>query len=176
MRIRLIVAAMIAGLSVPASTLQHLTLEQMAKKSTEVVVGKAIQCSPELKGKLVYTTCLLNVAERWKSSPERNATSFSLPGGSVNGIHQQFSGVPDIQLNKDYVFFLWTGPSGMTQIIGLSQGALSIEKTSDGVPMAVRTPQGKSRMLNHQGKSVWDEGVDLPLSQLRNKVQRAMSK
>lgn len=169
-------AVLVAGISMSASTLQQLTLEQMAEKSTEVVVGKATQCSPELKGKLVYTTCHLNVAERWKSSPHGKATSFSLPGGSANGIYQQFSGVPDIQLNKDYVFFLWTGPSGMTQIIGLSQGALSIEKKSDGVSMAVRTPHGKSRMLNHQGKSVWDEGVDLPLSQLRNKVQRAMSK
>lgn len=173
-RFRSILALLVLASATSASTLQKLTVEQMAEKSTEVVVAKASRCTPELKGKLVFTTCRLVVSERWKTASQQ-ATTVSLPGGSAQGVTQQFAGVPSILPDTQYVFFLWTGPSGMTQIIGLSQGALSIEKTDDGVPMAVRTP-ARERMLGSTGKPVWDEGVDISLHQLRRTVQKAAAK
>lgn len=161
--------------AISASTLQKLTLEQMTEKSTDVVLAKVSQCAPEKKGKLVFTTCSLDVAERWKTSSDHHASKVSLPGGSFQGTHQQFSGVPVIKPDTHYVFFLWTGPSGMTQIIGLSQGAIAIEKSREGVSLAVRTPT-RSRLLSTHGKAVWDEGVDLQLEELRRIVRKVVSR
>ncbi len=154
-----------------AATLQKLALSEMIHKSTEIVLAKVAGCSPSLKGGIVYTTCRLSVSEQWKGIAKSEPT-VSVPGGSTKNLQQSFAGAPTLKTGDQFLFFLWTGPSGMTQIIGLSQGLLSIEEAPDGTKMAVRAPV-RDRMLDANGKPVWDEGIDIPLNQLRQTVGKA---
>lgn len=151
-----------------AATLQKMTLAEMIGKSTAVVHAKVGQCTADFRGSTVYTTCQLSVLEQWKGSANR----VTLPGGTAQGIRHIFAGVPALQTGDERIFFLWAGKSGEPQLIGLSQGLMRLERLSDGTVLAVRTP-GRDRMLDATGRPVWDEGVEMPLSELRTLVRGA---
>lgn len=161
----LVAASILSG-----ATLQKLTLPEMAAKSTEIVLAKVGGCAPELRGRVIYTTCRLMVSDQWKGA--KSDLAVSIPGGALKSAQQSFAGAPTIKPGKEFLFFLWTGPSGMTQIIGLSQGLLSLEHSPDGTVMAVRAPV-RDRMLDASGRPVWDEGIDIPLTKLRETVRKA---
>lgn len=150
-----------------AATLEKLTLDSMTSQATEIVRAKVGACSAALRGRLVYTTCSLDVVERWKGAARSNV-SVSIPGGVAGGVRQSFPGAPALAPGKEHVFFLWTGPSGVTQLMGLSQGLLSIERAAAG-ERAVRAPLA-DRMLDRSGNPVRDDGVDVPVSDLRKRV------
>ena len=61
-----------------------------------------------------------------------------VPGGSFNEMHQNIAGTPQLAQDSEYVFFLWTGPSRATHLLGLSQGVLDIVKDSAGAASIVR--------------------------------------
>lgn len=149
-----------------AATLERLSLDQMTAKSTAVVRGGVSNCQAAFRGRVIYTTCRLTAAETWKG---RAPESVSVPGGSVNGVRQSYAGAPVLTPGEDKVFFLWTGPSGMTQALGLSQGILGVEKGPNGTVFATRMP-GRDRMLDANGRPVADEGVDMPIDELRRLV------
>lgn len=169
--LRVFQLGLLAAVGLAAATLQKLSLEEMSAKSTEVVRGRVTDCAAAYRGRLIYTTCKVSVSERWKGSGGATV-EVSVPGGAVGGVRQVFAGAPALARGDEHVFFLWTGRSGVTQVMGLSQGLLSIEQTPGGPTMAVRGPV-RDRMLDADGKPVWDEGVDVPLEALRAKVTGA---
>jgi hypothetical protein len=149
-----------------AATLERLSLDQMAEKATSVVRGDVGQCQAAYRGRIIYTTCRLVMKEILKGQAPQ---TVSVPGGVVQGVRQTYAGAPVLAAGEEKVFFLWTGPSGMTQVLGLSQGLLTIEKAADGKVFAVRAP-ARDRMLDASGRPVADEGVDVPLDELRRVV------
>ncbi len=142
-------------------------MPEMASKATDVVRARVSSCSPEMRGRLIFTTCRLEIVERWKGS---TTTRVSLPGGALGGLRQFFAGVPVLTPGEERILFLWTGPSGTTQLVGLGQGVLRLERASDGTLMAVRAPV-RDRMVDAHGRPMFDEGVDIPVEQLRQLVR-----
>jgi hypothetical protein len=74
---------------------------------------------------------------------------------------------------QDYVIFLWTSRSGLTQIIGLSQGLFTVMPDSNGNPMLVR-PAAAALMLNQSGQSVASQPVSMSLSALLGEIQTVL--
>ncbi len=50
----------------------------------------------------------------------------------VNGVQQSFAGAPTLTAGQDYFLFLWTSKTGLTQVIGLSQGLFTVTTNSSG--------------------------------------------
>lgn len=165
---RLVVLSLFLVGAPSAATLEKLSLDQMTAQATEIVRAKVGACGPESRGKLIVTACALDVVEQWKGN-SRAGLRVSLPGGVIGQFRQTFPGTPTLTPGREHVFFLWTGRSGMTQVIGLSQGLLALERTAGGEWMAVRAPITE-RMLDRLGNPVRDEGIDLPLKDLRDRV------
>jgi len=152
---------MIATLSVIfvfAATLEKLALSEMTDKSTEILRAKVGACSGVRRGGAVYTTCQLTPLEWWKGVPKSSIS-----------VRQSFPGGPFLKTGDEMVFFLWTGPSGVAQVIGLTQGLVGIERSALGEPMAVRSPI-RDRLLDSSGKPTFDDGIDMPLVELRRAV------
>ena len=74
-----------------------------------------------MSGPVIYTHYQLQVSERYKGAAE-STVDLAIPGGVVNGIRQVWGGAPQLDSGDEYVFFLWTGKSGLTQVMGLTQG------------------------------------------------------
>lgn len=163
------------ALLVPLSgtTLQQLSLDDMIRKSSEIVRGK-VQCTGSgVRGSIVYTNFRVQVSEQWKGAAS-SQLDFAVPGGFSNGVRQTYAGTPSISDGQDLVLFLWTGKSGIRQVIGLSQGLFSISIISNGQLYALRGAATEP-MVNGNGQDVHDTDFSMPLSDLRSHVAKTLT-
>src|ERR1700689_3686072 len=163
--------------SLLGSTLQRLSLSDMIQKATIIVRG-TIQpgTSAALRGPLIYTHYQLSVTTTLKGAPGQTPVQnidVAVPGGALNGIQQPVAGAPTLNPGQDYVFFLWTSKSGLTQVIGLSQGLFAVTQNSAGAAVIVR-PASISMMLNQSGQVVTDQPVSMTLTALRSEIQSVL--
>jgi hypothetical protein len=159
-----------ALVAVQATTLQRLSVDDMIQQSTSVVRGKVTGSYTAVRGEDVWTFYQLQVLETLKPGGTLGATTTSVdvgvPGGTMQGVRQAVAGAPVLASGTEYVIFLWTSRSGLTQVIGLSQGLFLV--TYDGTGNAVLTrPAAAATMLDQNGTPVTDQAVSLTLNGLR---------
>lgn len=186
MRTLVLIAALVRiSAPAPATTLEQLPLPEMARQSTAIVRARVVSASGMRRGADVYTVYRMEVAERWKSPSSGRAAGtmagtmevgtmeVAVPGGVAGGLRQMVEGAPRLQPGGDYLLFLWTGHSGITQVIGLSQGLFGVSRDADGEWIASRGAANET-MLDARGRMVRDQAVSLKLSELRGRVERAL--
>jgi hypothetical protein len=163
------------GMSVMGSTLQRLSLNDMILKSTMIVQG-TIQpaTSAAFRGSLIYTHYQLAVTGVYKGTPAGQTIDIAVPGGALNGIQQPVAGAPSLNAGQSYVIFLWTSKSGLTQVIGLSQGLFNVSTNAQGQTMVSRGP-ASALVLDASGNPVSDYGYQMPLAQLVNAIQSVLA-
>ena len=166
-----ILATSLAG--VRATTLQQLSLNDMIQLSTSIVRGQATPTGSAFRGSIIYTHYQIQVSEVLKGSPVTGPVDVAVLGGTANGLRQEFAGAPALTSGQDYVLFLWTSKSGLTQVIGLSQGLFSVMPDSDGQAMVVRTASAQ-RMLNSTGQPVSDSNIRMSLNDLRKHIRTVL--
>jgi hypothetical protein len=101
------------------------------------------------------------------------ALAVAVPGGVAGGLRQMVAGAPVLANGQQYVIFLWTSKSGLTQVIGLSQGLFAVTENSAGAAAIVR-PASISMMLNQSGQVVTDQPVSMTLTALRTEIQSVL--
>jgi hypothetical protein len=170
-----ILLAVFGSLPTPAATLEKLNLDEMIQKSTDIVRGRVTGKSASKHGSVIYTDATVSVIERWKGSGN-NVFKVSTPGGRIGNVRQTFPGSPELHVGADYVFFLWTGPSGVTQIVGLSQGVLNLKVQADGKQVAMRSALSQDLVDPKTGKLTADDGVETTLVRLRGRVRQVLAK
>jgi hypothetical protein len=160
--------------SMPGSTLQRLSLNDMIQKSTMIVRG-TIQpgSSSAFRGSLIYTHYQLSVTTAFKGTPGQ-FVDVAVPGGVLNGIQQPAAGAPVLMPGQDYVFFLWTSKSGLAQVIGLSQGLFNVTANAQGQEIVSRAA-ASAPMLDTSGQAVTDSNLQMPLAQLVGKIQAVLA-
>ena len=171
---KLIIVALVAVCTAPGSTLQRLSLTDMIQKSTMIVRGTTQPgTTAAFRGSIIYTHYQLAVTTAFKGTP-RQLIDVAVPGGMLNGIQQPAAGAPTLTPGQDYVFFLWAGKSGMTQVIGLSQGLFTITTNALGQVIVWRGA-ASSPMLDFSGQPVADSNLEMPLAQLISKIQAVLA-
>lgn len=166
------VAALVMASALLPATLERLSLDDMILKST-AIVRASVQSSYSIpRGALIYTQYRLQITERWKG-PATSLMDIVVPGGSTGGFRQTFSGAPELQAGREYILFLWTGKSGLTHVIGLSQGAFNLDINSKGEPVARRAATSET-MLDSRGQPVKDHPIEITLTELAAKVSELL--
>jgi hypothetical protein len=164
-----------AASALSAATLERLSFDDMVKKSAEIVRGRVTVSSTSFRGApsrggTIYTHYTVDVAERWKGGGS-SRIDIAVPGGTVNGIRQSFPGAPALEPNADYVLFLWTSPSGLTQIIGFTQGVMNLKSDAAGKALLVRAATSEP-MVDAFGRPVTDNGFSMSLTDFRNTMKQ----
>jgi len=162
-----------AGWTASAATLERLSLEEMAVRSTAVVRARAMSSASLFLGPMIYTRTRFQVLEQWKGA-DQPWVEVTLPGGMVGQVTESYAGVPRFVPGQELVLFLWTGPSGRTQIIGLTQGLFEVERSASGEALAVRRPSGELVLDPATRTSAREEGIAMPLGSLAIRVRAAM--
>jgi hypothetical protein len=158
----------LCALPLLCTTLQRLSLDDMITKSTSIVRGKVTGSYTAASGRVIYTHYTIQVTESYKGSAA-STVDAAVPGGAANGLRQSFAGSPELQAGEEYVLFLWTSRSGLTQVIGLTQGIFTLSKsTSD--PMATRAAGDDLLLTPGSGVPVKGETLSLKLSALRGRI------
>lgn len=158
---------------IQGSTLQQLPLDDMIRKSTLIVRGQVQPSYSAVRGTLIYTHYRVQISEVLKGAAP-SILDIGVPGGTTNGRTQTFSGVPMLTSGQDYVLFLWTSKTGLTQVIGLSQGLFSVTTSASG-QATVQRAAATERILNAFGQPVADSDIHMPLSDLRTRVQSVLT-
>jgi len=155
--------------SAAAATLQQLSLDQMTQSATAIVRARVTGSSASFTGSTIYTHYKLQISETWKGVP---GAEVMLPGGVSGGYRQSFPGVPTLRTGSEYVLFLWKSPStGITHIVGLSQGIFNVTPQADGSIQAGRPVIGET-MLDTAGHPVRDHAVQMQLPDLKARVSQ----
>jgi hypothetical protein len=156
----------------PGSTLQQLSLDDMIRLSTVIVHGKAQQTVSSYSGSIIYTHYQVHVSETLKGKAA-SQLDIAVPGGAASRMQQIFAGAPTLAPGQDYVLFLWTSKSGLTQIIGLSQGMFVVTPNASGQSMVTRAASSE-RIVNTVGEPVSDSAMQMLLSDLRTQIQKTL--
>lgn len=166
LRLRLAFLATVCVLAAPAATLEQLTLDQMAEKATAIVRATVSGSYTSIEKGTVYTHYKLRSSETWKGT---TPAELMVPGGAAGRFQQSFPGVPTLRQDAEYVLFLWKSSTGITHLLGLSQGLFEIAPQASGA-LATRAKIGEM-MLDASGKKVADRAVSISLTDLRAKVR-----
>jgi len=175
MRTRSILLAGLAAVAcASATTLQQLSLDDMILQSTGIVRAQVIGSSAALRGQNIYTYYRLQILETAKAAGSpAGEIDVAVPGGTLNGTRDMVPGAPTLVTGSQYVVFLWTSRSGLTQIIGLSQGLfVAINEAAGKIRLA--RPAATDLMLDKNGKAVAGQSLGLEWSDLRTRIQRQL--
>ncbi len=166
--------ALLLGMALQGATLEYLSLDDMARRSTAIVRARIAGSYAAAGRSIIYTHYRIQVLEQWKGNAA-SELEVVLPGGAVNGRRQTCPGTPELIPGQEYLLFLWTSPaSGLTHAIGLSQGVFSVRRSPEGEAVAQRGPSS-GLMLNSAGLPVRDTAVSLRLSDFRGRVRTALA-
>lgn len=171
---RVLTAILLLGsiVSAWATTLRKLSIDDMIQQSTAIARVKVTGSSAAFRGKDIYTSYQLQVIENMKAASPQSL-AVAVPGGLAGGVRQMVAGAPVLANGQEYVIFLWTSKSGLTQVIGLSQGLFAVTQNSAGAAVIVRQPS-ISMMLNQSGQVVTDQPVSMTLTALRSEIQSVL--
>lgn len=156
------------------ATLERLSLTGMIGKSTAIVRAKVVGSSVAASGPVIYTHYQLQVSEQYKGTAQ-STVDLALPGGVAHGVQQLYSGVPQLHPGEEYVFFLWTGKSGMTQLIGLSQGLFSISEIGAANPSLTRLASRETMIDGRTGQAVEDKTLRMTLAKLKAQIAAGLA-
>jgi len=78
------------------------------------------------------------------------------------------AGAPTFANGQEYVLYLWTSRSGLTQVIGLSQGVFV------SVNGMVSRPAITEHMIDGAGAQASDSGMQMTLQAMRARITTAL--
>jgi hypothetical protein len=155
------------------ATLERLSLEDMISRSTAIVRGTVTGSYAAFSGPAIYTHYSIQVSERLKGGGN-GSIEVVVPGGVAGGLRMSVSGAPVLNTGDEFIFFLYTGKSGLTSIVGLTQGLFSLAKGASD-PTATRTASRELMLDPITARPVKDETLVMPLSQLRSRIAGGLS-
>ncbi len=167
-RLSALACALASTVALSAATLLQLSNAQLVTSSTAIVLGTVTASQTSLSKRTIFTHYTVQVSEQWKGSPGATV-DVALPGGALNGVRQSYPGVPTLQVGSEYVLFLWTGKSGMTQITGFDQGMYLVGPGGQG-QLSVSRPAAGEMMVGRSGQPVTDHAVSVGLNDFKAMV------
>jgi hypothetical protein len=155
------------------ATLERLALPDIIGKSTAIVRARVTGSSVAKIGPVIYTHYQLQVSEQYKGTAE-STVDLAFPGGALGGIQQVYSGVPQLHTGEEYVFFLWTGKTGVTQVIGLTQGLFAVSNAGAKDPALIRAASHETMIDRGTGRHVQDQTLTMTLSALKSQISAVL--
>jgi hypothetical protein len=155
-----------------ATTLRKMSMNDLILESTSIVRARVTAARSAAIGRDIYTYYQLQVSDTLKQGAILPA-EIAVPGGVYGNLRQIGIGSPVLAEGQEYVLFLWTSRSGMTQIMGLSQGMFNLRQDASGATVLNR-PAISDQMLDKSGKPVTDTGMTMKWSDLRAQIVQTL--
>lgn len=160
----ILLLSLLAAISLSATTLEKLSMDQLIERSTAIVRGTVLDSYAMQRGSVIYTTYRVRVSQTLKGAAP-STIEISVPGGQMNGVRQSFSGSPRLDRGVEYVVFVWTSRSGINHTLGLAQGVFDVKPGANGSLMLSRGPVDAA-MLDANGNPTEDSGARISLARL----------
>lgn len=137
--------ALLAVGAASATTMIALSVDELAQRSDQVVKGRVVATEPRSSedGRRITTVVTLQVDETWKGTPADEVRILAL-GGTLDGISQVVTGAARFEEGEEVVVFLrrLRTEEPLSEVVGMAQGKLSVERNGEGVLVAVPSLKG----------------------------------
>jgi hypothetical protein len=156
-----------------ATTVRSASLDDLIQTSTNVVRGRVVASSVAMRGPAIYTLYTVQVLDRWKGAAA-GQLDVQVPGGTLNGVQQSVAGAPQLIIGSQYVFFLWTAPSGANLPLGLTQGVLDVATDDTGNMIVVRQATEALVLNSASGNETTQDPLRMKLADFATRVSSAL--
>jgi len=159
--------ALVGAQAALATTVQKLSLQELAKKSDSIVMARVDDAvsSWDAAHKEIYTFYTLSVLQSVKGAKGTTTITLRQLGGTVDNIASIVPGMPSFKKGEEVIVFLTQkDAAGYPWVMGLQQGKYSVTTGKNGVKM-VRNDLAGTEFLTKSGQHVdATTAPDQPLS------------
>jgi hypothetical protein len=172
-RLSMLAWAFAALVPAQATTVRSASLDDLIQSSTSVVRGLVVGSSVAMLGPMIYTHYTVQVLDRWKGTAAAQL-DVQVPGGTLNGVQQNVAGTPQLVIGSQYVFFLWTAPSGANLPLGLTQGVLDVTSDDAGNTIVLRQATEALVLNSASGSAATPDPLRMKLADFATRVSSAL--
>ncbi len=162
-----------------AAVLLHLSFEEMTEQSSAVFLGRCVEVRSawSAEASTIVTHNVFEAREYYKGNLGTRVVITEL-GGQVGNLVAEYPGVPRFAVGEEALLFVWTGPSGTHQVIGLTQGKFRVRRDSKTGEILLRQVSSEEPMVEPAAHSHRQpvEQLAFPLSGFRSRVGLALQK
>lgn len=131
-----------SGASLEGSVVVPLSLSQLVAAAAVVVDGEVVAVHVTADSGRVERIVSVRVRESWKGDAA-DVVHVRLPGGVLGRTRVIVPGVPEVREGARLVWFLAPGPRGAYVVVGLHQGAMSVQTSpTTGAAQVSSVPAG----------------------------------
>jgi hypothetical protein len=163
------------ALPMRATTLERMSLGQLAQAASTVVRARCASTSARWENGAIWTFSEFDIVERFKGkAPAR--VSVRLPGGRVGHISTQVEDAPAFRPGDDAVLFLEAAADGSYGVTAWAEGTFRIRKDSeDGRELVTQDSSGVA-VFNPVTRQFRGDGIrNLLWSEFRRRLLDALS-
>ena len=163
------VALLLAALSIAsparATTIERMTLDQLARAAGAVVRARCVSTSARWENGSIWTFSEFDIVERFKGNPPARIRVRS-PGGSVGHISTRVEEAPEFRPGDDAVLFLEAAADGSYGVTAWTEGTFRIRKgpragqelvTQDSIGVAVFDPVTRTFRSEGTRNLLWSD-------------------
>jgi hypothetical protein len=171
----LLLAAISIASSAPATTLERMSLDQLARAADTVVRARCASTSARWENSAIWTFSEFDLIERFKGNPPERI-QVRTPGGRVGHISTRVEQAPGFRPGDDAVLFLEASAGGSYAVTAWAEGTFRIRKATEaGRELVTQDSSGASVFdpVTRQFRS--GETRNLLWSQFRQRLLSALS-
>jgi hypothetical protein len=166
-----------AGIALPlySTTLQRMSLNQMASAADAVVRAQCVGSAARWENGAIWTLSEFEIVERFQGNPP-SRVRIRLPGGRVAGVTTRVEDVPQFRVGDDAVLFLEARTDGSYAVTAWVEGTFRIRRAAgDGRELVTQDSSGVA-VFDPATKQFRSEGVRNVLwSEFRQRLAGALS-
>jgi len=174
---RLLLLLIVTCISLPtlATTVVARSVEELAARSSHVVVGRAVRTWSQWNAeqRVVFTYTEFAVERSLKGSAPNTVTVKQL-GGHANGVVQKVAGARQLHAGEAAVLFLRPSAQhdGTMAVTSLMQGHFRMKKRDDGEIVVSNGISGASQLNRTEGTVSAYKGTEMTLKQLEERLRK----
>ena len=177
-RLLALVALVVIAVSAPAAqaaVAQAASFDENVDHAAAIILGRCVKTEAKYDptGRWIVTYATFKVEESMKGDATGEVTIVT-PGGSVNGINQETSGVPVFREGDEHVVFLRNTRVGLTPLY-FDQGTYNVAAGEHGEKIIVPMPSNVMHIDTQRAMVVASPADEpRPLSAFRSAVSESM--
>lgn len=158
-----------------AAIAQVATFDEKVDHAAAIILGKCVKTEARYDptGRWIVTYATFDVEESIKGNAAGQVTIVT-PGGSVNGIHQETSGIPVFQKGDEHVVFLRNTRVGLTPLY-FDQGTYNVTAGAHGEKLIVPMPSNVIHIDTQRAMAVAPADEPRTLNDFKRAVSVSMS-
>lgn len=171
-----LIAVLLPGPHLRATTLQRMTLEELAAATPAIARVRILASEPRIDGGRIWTLWQMEVTESFKGSLA-GRISVRLLGGKAGGFVSKVEGVPRFSLQEEAILFLQRTPLGDWTVVSWVQGTFRIARANAaGTERVTQDTAGVALFDPATRRFEKGEVRNLPLREFRTRLAQAIAR